>query len=43
MNTADSLPDVLVYTDGLYRGKRGPGGYGVILMSGTHRRELSSG
>ena len=32
-----------MYTDGASRGNPGPGGYGVILMSGTHRKELSQG
>ncbi|MBS1920883.1 MAG: ribonuclease HI [Bacteroidetes bacterium] len=34
---------VTIYTDGSSRGNPGPGGYGVILMSGTHRKELSQG
>ena len=34
---------VIMYTDGSSRGNPGPGGYGVILMSGTHRKELSQG
>ena len=32
-----------MYTDGASRGNPGPGGYGTILMSGTHRKELSQG
>jgi len=32
-----------MYTDGSSRGNPGRGGYGVILMSGTHRKELSKG
>ena len=32
-----------MYTDGSSRGNPGPGGYGVILMSGNHRKELSQG
>jgi ribonuclease HI len=32
-----------MYTDGAARGNPGPGGYAVILMSGTHRKELSRG
>lgn len=35
--------NVTIYTDGASRGNPGPGGYGVILMSGTHRKELSQG
>lgn len=34
---------VTMYTDGSSRGNPGPGGYGVILMAGTHRKELSAG
>ena len=36
-------PKVTIYTDGAARGNPGPGGYGVVLMSGTHRKELSGG
>lgn len=32
-----------MYTDGAARGNPGPGGYGVVLMSGPHRKELSGG
>ena len=32
-----------VYTDGSSRGNPGPGGYGVVLMSGKYRKELSQG
>ena len=34
---------ITIYTDGSSRGNPGPGGYGVILMSGEHRKELSQG
>jgi len=34
---------VTIYTDGAARGNPGPGGYGVILISGEHRKELSQG
>jgi ribonuclease HI len=34
---------ITIYTDGASRGNPGPGGYGVILMSGQHRKELSQG
>lgn len=34
---------VTIYTDGSSRGNPGPGGYGVILMSGNHKKELSQG
>lgn len=32
-----------MYTDGAARGNPGPGGYGVVLLSGPHRKELSAG
>jgi ribonuclease HI len=38
-----SGPEVTMYTDGAARGNPGPGGYGTILMSGKHRKELSGG
>ncbi|CAN5428641.1 ribonuclease HI [soil metagenome] len=34
---------VTMYTDGSSRGNPGRGGYGVILMAGQHRKELSAG
>ena len=35
--------EVTIYTDGACIGNPGPGGYGVILLAGPHRRELSGG
>ena len=32
-----------MYTDGASRGNPGPGGYGVILMTGSLKKELSQG
>ncbi|HUW92135.1 MAG TPA: ribonuclease HI [Bacteroidales bacterium] len=38
------MPDmVTVYTDGACSGNPGPGGYGVVLISGPHRKEISAG
>ena len=37
------IPEIIMYTDGAARGNPGPGGYGVVLMSGSHRKELSQG
>jgi len=34
---------ITIYTDGSARGNPGPGGYGAILISGNHRKELSEG
>ncbi|WP_207906238.1 ribonuclease HI [Flaviaesturariibacter aridisoli] len=39
MNT----PPIIMYTDGSARGNPGPGGYGVVLMSGPHLKELAQG
>jgi ribonuclease HI len=35
--------NVTIYTDGAARGNPGPGGYGVVLISGKHRLVLSEG
>ncbi|PKP41236.1 MAG: ribonuclease HI [Bacteroidetes bacterium HGW-Bacteroidetes-10] len=32
-----------LFTDGSSRGNPGPGGYGVVLKSGSHRKEISAG
>ena len=34
---------ITLYTDGSCSGNPGQGGYGLVLMSGNHRKELSSG
>ncbi len=38
-----ALPQVTIFTDGACSGNPGPGGWGAILMSGPHRKELSGG
>ena len=35
--------EITLYTDGAARGNPGPGGYGVVLISGRHRLERSEG
>jgi ribonuclease HI len=35
--------EISIYTDGAASGNPGPGGYGVILAWGNHRKELSAG
>ena len=35
--------NITIYTDGASSGNPGPGGYGVVLISGKHRREISQG
>ncbi|GAB4211503.1 MAG: hypothetical protein OHK0012_04080 [Synechococcales cyanobacterium] len=37
------MQSVEIYTDGACLGNPGPGGYGVILIYGDHRQELSGG
>ena len=34
---------VTIYTDGACSGNPGPGGYGVVMLYGPHRKELSGG
>lgn len=38
-----ALKRVIIHTDGGCKGNPGPGGYGAILVSGQHRKELSAG
>ena len=35
--------EIVIYTDGAARGNPGPGGLGVVMIYGKHRRELSEG
>ena len=39
----ESKPRIVVYTDGACSGNPGPGGWGAILMSGGHRKEIKGG
>lgn len=34
---------VVIYTDGACSGNPGPGGFGIILQYGEHRKEISQG
>lgn len=34
---------ISIYTDGASRGNPGPGGYGVVMLAGHHRKEMSEG
>ncbi len=38
-----AAPEVVIYTDGACRGNPGPGGWGAVLMSGAHEREIWGG
>jgi ribonuclease HI len=40
---AADKPHITIYTDGACAGNPGPGGWGAILMHGSHRKELSGG
>ncbi len=35
--------NIVIYTDGAARGNPGPGGLGVVMLYGKHRKELSEG
>jgi ribonuclease HI len=35
--------DIILYTDGAATGNPGPGGFGVVLISGPYRKEISEG
>ncbi len=37
------MANITIYTDGGASGNPGPGGYGVVMLSGTHRKELFEG
>lgn len=37
------MEPINLYTDGSSRGNPGPGGYGVVLTCGPHRKEMSCG
>ena len=37
------MAPVIIYTDGAATGNPGPGGYGVVLKYGIHRKEISEG
>ena len=37
------MAKITIYTDGAAKGNPGNGGYGVVMMSGKHRKEISEG
>ena len=41
--TATQPPTITIYTDGSSRGNPGPGGYGIVLMSGKFRKDVACG
>jgi ribonuclease HI len=40
---SDASADIVIYTDGACSGNPGPGGWGAILVSGPHRKEIHGG
>ena len=40
---AEKHKHVVIYTDGACSGNPGPGGFGIILQYGEHRKEISQG
>jgi ribonuclease HI len=38
-----AMPKVVIHTDGACSGNPGPGGWGAILESGAHRKEMKGG
>lgn len=34
---------IIIYTDGASSGNPGPGGYGIVMKSGAHRKEIAEG
>ncbi len=39
----ENKPEIIIYTDGACSGNPGPGGYGIVILSGKKRQELSGG
>jgi ribonuclease HI len=37
------MADIIVYTDGSAKGNPGKGGYGIVIMSGKYRKDISVG
>ena len=37
------MNEITLYTDGAARGNPGPGGYGALLLFGSHKKEISKG
>ena len=43
MGESGLVKEVMIYTDGGAKGNPGPGGFGVVLKSGGHRKEMMGG
>jgi len=37
------LAKIIIYTDGAAKGNPGKGGYGIVMMSGKHKKEIAEG
>ena len=37
------MGNIIVYTDGAAKGNPGKGGYGIVMISGKHRKEIAEG
>ena len=40
---SNNRPHIVIYTDGACKGNPGPGGWGVVLRSGSHEKHLHGG
>lgn len=43
MDEQKKFPPIVIYTDGAASGNPGPGGFGVVMQCGPHRKEYSQG
>jgi ribonuclease HI len=43
MSKEQNAHQLIIYTDGSSRGNPGPGGYGIVLLWGEKRKEISAG
>jgi ribonuclease HI len=41
--SAPHIPHIVIYTDGACKGNPGPGGWGAVLRSGDHEKQIHGG
>ena len=41
--SAQNQPHIIIYTDGACKGNPGPGGWGAVLRSGEHEKQIHGG
>jgi ribonuclease HI len=41
--SAPPVPHIVIYTDGACKGNPGPGGWGAVLRSGSHEKQIHGG